>query len=159
MSKLMQVAVLFSFTSVDECTQFIYPFCWWTFWGIWGWYVGYDLLMAQKKWSTLELKGEYSLRIKREKYFRNVREKNATLQKHWSLNSVHRILVFQGPRNIPAGYCQILPENWEEGGDLRWQLASPFFRSGGTEALWGWGTQSLGAHDSIKSTSCFWPSV
>lgn len=71
----MQIAVLFSFISVDECTQFIYPFCWWTFGEVWGWYVGYDLLIAQENLSTLELKGECSLKMKREEYFRNVREK------------------------------------------------------------------------------------
>lgn len=81
-------------------------------WGVWGWYVGYDHLIAQENLSTLELKGECSLKRKREEYFRNVREKkNAALQKHRSLSSVHRILVFQGHWNIPAGYCQILTED------------------------------------------------
>lgn len=148
---------------------FFFHFCGWMYpvylsilfmdiWWVWGWYVVSDLLMAQEKLSTLELKGEYRFKMKREKYLRNVREKKMQ-QKHWSLNSIHRILVFQGHRNIPAGYCQILTENWEEGGDLGWQLASPFFRSGGTEVLWGCVTQSFTAHNSAKSTSCFWPSV
>lgn len=67
MSKLIQVTVLFFFFfSVNEYTQFI-SILLMDIWVVWSWYVGYDLLVAREKSSTLELKGEYSLKIKREK--------------------------------------------------------------------------------------------
>lgn len=51
-------------------------------WIVWSWYVRYDLLVAREKSSTLELKGEYSLKVKREKkYFRNVTEKKSSIMK------------------------------------------------------------------------------
>lgn len=103
-------------------------------WIVWSWYVGYDLLVAREKSSTLELKGEHSLKIKREKkYFRNVTEERKQCHENTngSTQSIESLCFRDTVWNIPTGQCQISAENWEKGADLRRQPAPSFFRGGG----------------------------